>query len=438
MEDLKKCKRCDRHLPANNRYFFNNKNSEDGLYYICKECDDYEFRDMRSEFVPDAIGNKICRKCLKEYPMDLDHFSKDANTRDGYRNSCKVCQGYKFTYYLVEYGFRVCSKCESKKELNKQNFHIDNKNKQGFDPVCKDCKTAKNNDHFCIDNWYKNRSDKFKSNWRYEDIKWMYDNYPRVTKDELLEYFNGQRKYKSITNVIYQWNIRKIEKNDDWSEDDILFLQLNYPNMKQESLEKKFKNRTWHSIKLKASKLNIHRDQETKSRINSESQIGKTISEETKAKLRGRRGEKAWNWKGGVSPLHPYLRDKISEWKLDSLRKYDFKCAFTGTNDRTLQVHHVNKNFSEIIQETFSNLKLKINPSMENYSEEERISIEEEFKRLHYYYGLGVPLTAEIHRLFHSLYSNRNNTPEQFDEFKIRFEIGEFQEIKGGVCTEKL
>lgn len=41
----------------------------------------------------------------------------------------------------------------------------------------------------------------------------------------------------------------------------------------------------------------------------------------------------------------------------------------------------------------------------------------------------GVTITEEIHKLFHNTYGYKHNTKEQFDEFVIRYNNGEFKEI---------
>lgn len=41
----------------------------------------------------------------------------------------------------------------------------------------------------------------------------------------------------------------------------------------------------------------------------------------------------------------------------------------------------------------------------------------------------GITLTKEIHKIFHDTYGYKHNTKEQFDEFVIRYNNGEFKEI---------
>ena len=55
------------------------------------------------------------------------------------------------------------------------------------------------------------------------------------------------------------------------------------------------------------------------------------------------------------------------------------------------------------------------------YSKEELNNITNLCVELHYKYELGVCLTEEEHKLFHSIYGRENNTIEQYKEFKQQY-----------------
>lgn len=127
--------------------------------------------------------------------------------------------------------------------------------------------------------------------------------------------------------------------------------------------------------------------------------------------------------KGGITPVHNYLRGKIDSWNKDSMENCNYKCIITGSRFDT--VHHV-YGFNLILFETFDILNLPIYSNISQYSEGELFLLEETCLKLHYKYGLGVCLSNSIHELFHKLYSKGDNTPQQFDDFKLRLKSGEF------------
>ena len=104
----------------------------------------------------------------------------------------------------------------------------------------------------------------------------------------------------------------------------------------------------------------------------------------------------------------------------------DYKSILSGKPFN--HIHHVNKNFSEILELTFKISNIEIKETIEEYSSEELEKLEKICLMLHYLFGPGVCLTEEEHKLFHSLYGKHDNTKEQFEEFKHRFQNGEFIE----------
>lgn len=128
--------------------------------------------------------------------------------------------------------------------------------------------------------------------------------------------------------------------------------------------------------------------------------------------------EKHYAWKGGITSINEYLRKHIEKWKFDSAKNGNFKSDISGLKFEV--IHHVNKNFSDITIEVLNELKLEVKPISE-YSKEELKKITELCLEYHYKYGYGVCLTEEEHKLFHIKYGNKNNTIEQYNEFKNQY-----------------
>lgn len=325
---------------------------------------------------------------------------------------------------------KVCTKCGRELPATTEYFYLNHENGK-LKSICKECvkgRYKKNKENFNITAWYNSKNKKFKEKWNYEDILWIYNNYLLINKQELLKHF-PDINYKTITNIIYQWDIKKVNKNEDWSKDDIIFLKEYYPYLSQEKLMKRFRGRTWDAIKAKVAKLGIHRNEKILFEIRSKSHKGIYPSEEARRKMsENRKGSKCATWKGGLTPLHPYFRSILYEWKMDSLKEYDYKCALTKENNNDLEIHHVNENFSSIILETLNILHLPIYNDMTQYTDKEIELINKTFLELNYKYGLGIPLKKEIHQLYHMIYGKENNNKNEFEEFKQRYYNGEFDD----------
>ena len=167
--------------------------------------------------------------------------------------------------------------------------------------------------------------------------------------------------------------------------------------------------------------------EETKNKI-SEARKGKKHSEETIKKIsEAHKGNNHPNWKGGISTINMYLRKYIKPWKKDSMKYCNYKSIISEKPFK--HIHHVNKNFSEILELTFKISNIEIKETIEEYTSEELEKLGKICLMLHYLFGPGVCLTEEEHKLFHKLYGKRDNTKEQFEEFKHRFQNGEFIEL---------
>jgi hypothetical protein len=145
-----------------------------------------------------------------------------------------------------------------------------------------------------------------------------------------------------------------------------------------------------------------------------------------KCSIENNKGENCYLWKGGITPIHNYLRSYIEPWKIDSKVNSGYKCVITGKRFDT--IHHLYP-FSNIMFETFQETRIGIRVKVSDYSEEELKILVDKCLEIHYRHPLGVCLTNEVHDLFHNLYSKYDNTPDQFEEFKQRYLLGEFNNL---------
>jgi len=135
------------------------------------------------------------------------------------------------------------------------------------------------------------------------------------------------------------------------------------------------------------------------------------------------KGQNSKYWNGGVTTLQIFLRNTINNWKKESMRIYNYKCAITG--QKFHNVHHL-YGFDNIFKDFIQQYKVNIYTNINDYTFEELELYEDNFKDFHNKYGLGVSLHKDIHKLFHKIYGNKNNLIDQFEDFKYRLKSGEF------------
>lgn len=129
-----------------------------------------------------------------------------------------------------------------------------------------------------------------------------------------------------------------------------------------------------------------------------------------------KKGENNSSWKGGLTSLSSYVRNNLTDWWDESAKTTNFKCAVTGLSG-DIEVHHLKKTFNEILLEALSNLELNVVESRGQLSDLQALNVLSEVSRLHWVYGLGLPLNKSIHKAFHVRYGFGDNTEEQFAEF---------------------
>jgi len=128
----------------------------------------------------------------------------------------------------------------------------------------------------------------------------------------------------------------------------------------------------------------------------------------------------------GLTPITTTLRSNIVQWKKDSVSAANYRCIIS--NEKIDDIHHI-YSFNQIFQELMIYFNFQNRTESKDFSDVEIEQLKIKNIELHYKYGLGAPINRKLHRLFHSLYGKINATPEDFYEFKKRYDNGEFTSL---------
>lgn len=134
----------------------------------------------------------------------------------------------------------------------------------------------------------------------------------------------------------------------------------------------------------------------------------------TTCAILNRSGENSSLYKGGESEVLDNFRKIIKSWKIEVLKKYNYKCALTDAKYDCV-VHHL-KPFKQIVEESCKELNLPLNRKLKDYSSEDYIKLENLIIKKHTL-DIGILLQRKVHSKFHSIYGVKNTTVEQFNEF---------------------
>jgi hypothetical protein len=127
-------------------------------------------------------------------------------------------------------------------------------------------------------------------------------------------------------------------------------------------------------------------------------------------------------WKGGVTRLKSYYMHHLNEWRKRSMEICGYKCVITG--GKFDDIHHV-YGFNMIYQEAVDILGLTKWDKLKDVSNEDIQLIIGKLIELHEKYLPGACISRKAHKIFHKFYGQKNNTPEQFEDFKRKVSNGE-------------
>lgn len=135
-----------------------------------------------------------------------------------------------------------------------------------------------------------------------------------------------------------------------------------------------------------------------------------------------------------LTTTYGLMRNSIYPWKVKSKQTGNNKCLLTGSKI-DVEVHHLNKSFVDICDETFKELGIEYHTYTSEYDKETLDKIASKCLELHFRYGLGVLITKRLHIRFHDVYGVTGYTSEDFKTFKRAFRKKQFESRRHMKCS---
>lgn len=283
-----------------------------------------------------------------------------------------------------------------------------------------------------------------------EDILFLKQYYPCCNWDKIFERFPFCSK-SSIHHKMSRLGVRCINKRMNstqsskqrWSKEEDNIIKNMYSKYPIEVLIKKLNGRSANAIKLRGSKLGITsfsklnitwtKEQEQYIIDNWELEPDKIMA------LKLNKTFRSIKWKRECMGLYrrdvtrntyptisKYLRGQNQNWKLDSMKDCKYQCVLTQSKD--FEIHHL-YSVSNIINDIFQNNCDLYKENFSDYSDKDLYFILQKFKEIQNSYPLGVCVDKKLHILFHSLYGQYYNTPEQWYKFADDYKKGVYKNI---------
>ena len=116
--------------------------------------------------------------------------------------------------------------------------------------------------------------------------------------------------------------------------------------------------------------------------------------------------------------IRVHLKAAIKPWRDAIYKRQNNRCRISNQY-RNVDVHHVSRSFSNIVDETFAIAGINYRPYISDYTLEELDLLSATILALHQNVR-GVLVSRRLHTLYHKQYGN-NCTAENWKKFKSQF-----------------
>ena len=223
-----------------------------------------------------------------------------------------------------------------------------------------------------------------------------------------------------------------LTKSQYWTEDEMNIMNEKYSSLGAMGIMEFLPNKSYHAIIGKAVSMGLRcdifwTDNEKQYVIDN----WESMSDAEMGEVLGRPSSGVMEQRHKLGLYYPvldrkyydindYIRHNNTDWKRRSIEYCNYKCILTGSSN--FEIHHI-YSFNLILKEAMQDNKW-IDKDIKDYDEFELKNILNIFNEYQDKYPLGICISKNIHKLFHSIYGNRCNTIEQWDEFEQNYKNG--------------
>lgn len=282
-----------------------------------------------------------------------------------------------------------------------------------------------------------------------EEIEFLKVHYPIGDWDAIFTKIPGATKsaihsQASKLGIKFDVRFKKTLSKEDcktrtkWSEEEIQILLENYPTRPMDEVLNLLPNRSINSIRLKANKYNLiswHQSQERYTDAQRQfikdnwilipDPIMASILGKNRHSIQDQRLKMGLYRKDMNSLSYPslakFLRGQNWRWKKESMEACNYSCVLTKT--KNFEIHHL-YGVSNIIEDILRLYPEYRRERFEEYTPEDLSFILQQFLQIQKQYPLGECVDKKLHVLFHSMYGQYYNTPEQWYRFKEDYKKG--------------
>lgn len=254
-------------------------------------------------------------------------------------------------------------------------------------PIYKKCLrlgiASKNTHRLYFDNSSQRRR------WNNKEIDILCENYSKLPLENLYDLLPGRNK-NMIVNKARQLGLKSYHRESMiWKKEEIDYIIHNW-ELTPDKVMASILKRTFRAVKAKREELRLYRQNaDDKSYPN----------------------------------LSKYLRGQNQKWKKDSMNVCQYQCVLTGS--KNFEIHHL-YGVSNIINDIFNEYPNYKDLNFDDYTEEDLNFLLGKFLEKQNQFPLGVCVEKRLHILFHSLYGQYYNTPEQWYRFCEDYKKGNY------------